>query len=260
MTDSFNTWGLPRSRRRARRPHGIARGAFPCFLSGGGGAYNGAVVSAPPRLILASASPRRKDLLRALGVPFRVLPSRVDEVPRPGESPTRFVARAAFEKAEEVAGRRPSSWVLSADTIVVVDGEILGKPKDLHDAERMLKLLRGRDHIVYTGLCARQNAKKWTRIVQTTITMRPYSDADIAAYIATGNPLDKAAAYAIQHNGFRPVANVSGCYANVMGLPLCHLARTLRAMKVEPMADVPTACQSHLRYSCPVFADILSRG
>jgi predicted house-cleaning NTP pyrophosphatase (Maf/HAM1 superfamily) len=125
----------------------------------------------------------------------------------------------------------------------------------------MLRALRGRTHQVYTAIAlmdvSRHAGQPLSDLATTEVPMRNYADDEIAAYIASGDPLDKAGAYAIQHDGFHPVAELRGCFANVMGLPLCHLARALRAMKVEPIADVPTVCQSYLRYRCPVFADIL---
>lgn len=207
-------------------------------------------------LILASTSPRRRELVKLFGLDFKFVAVEIDESPRAGEPARELVERLSRAKAEQAAREHRDAFVIAADTIVALDGEIIGKPKDLHDAERMLKQLRGRDHFVYSGLTAIQDTRQWTQIAQTTVRMRDYTDAEIAAYVATNDPLDKAAAYAIQHNHFRPVAQIDGCQANVMGLPLCHMYLALKRFGV--IADKPDrACQQHLNIVCPVARTIL---
>ena len=212
-------------------------------------------------LLLASQSPRRRALLALLGLPFRIVPAEVDERPRSGEDPQKYVSRLAEAKARAVAHLTSPGWlVLGADTAVVDGDDILGKPANAEEAIRLLKRLRGRNHQVYTALALLDPAQE--RCVRdlcvTQVPMRAYTDEEIAAYVATGDPLDKAGAYAIQHAGFRPVEAIDGCYANVMGLPLCHLVRTLRAFGVTPHQDVPRACQAALGYACPVFSGLSS--
>ena len=193
----------------------------------------------PVRLILASASPRRAELLRAAGIHFDVLIANVDESVRPGETPAQHVARLAEEKALRVlpeAGNRP---VLGADTVVVVDGEILGKPADAADARRMLRTLAGRQHQVMTGVALIAEPAKTVHVSGagaaayvpdsitvndgidvTTVEFAPLSDAEIAAYVRSGEPMGKAGAYAIQGLASRFVTRIEGSYSNVVGLPV----------------------------------------
>ena len=144
---------------------------------------------------------------------------------------------------------------------MVIDGDILGKPADGAEATSMLRRLRGRTHQVYTGIAVLDMAGGHLRsdLCVTDVPMRCYADDEIEAYVSTGDPLDKAGAYAIQHPGFQPVAGMAGCYASVMGLPLCHLTRLLREADILPQADIPEACQAFLQYDCPVFSDILGK-
>src|SRR5512143_4261238 len=169
------------------------------------------------RMILASESPRRRELLAAVGVPFRVVPSGVDEIPRPGESPARFVRRAALDKGE--AAMHPSSFVLSADTIVVYDGRILGKPKDRAEARRMLSRLAGREHRVHTAICLLCRARGYRDLGTevTRVRFRPLTAAEIAAYARTGECDDKAGAYAAQGAGMLLIDRVAGSFSNVVG-------------------------------------------
>ncbi len=193
---------------------------------------------------------------------FSVIVSNADESQLPGESPRDYVTRLAEVKTRTSAAQaRPEHIVIGSDTSVVVDGSILGKPADMADAVRMLRLLRGRTHQVYTGIAVlRMHDKRLlTDVCITDVPMRNYSDEEIDAYVLTGDPLDKAGAYAIQHPRFQPVASMSGCYASVMGLPMCHLVRLLRQLDVQPRDDVPASCQSFLNYSCPV-SDAILRG
>jgi nucleoside triphosphate pyrophosphatase len=213
--------------------------------------------------LLASGSPRRRELLALLNLPFGTASADVDESPQQGEPPAQMVARLAQAKAWAVARaawQPDAALVIAADTTVSLEGDPLGKPADEADAVRMLRALRGRTHQVHTAimLLDTHTHHEHSDLATTDVPMRNYGEDEIAAYIATGDPLDKAGAYAIQHAGFHPVARMHGCFANVMGLPLCHLARTLRAAGIEPPANVPSACQSHISYPCPVFADILS--
>ena len=181
------------------------------------------------QLILASESPRRKELLSALGVPFLVMPSGVDEVPFPGEAPARFAMRAAKDKGTEVAQKHPFSWVLSADTIVVIDGKILGKPKDRADARRMLAMLAGREHRVYTSvslLCGKRGYKDAGTEV-TRVVFRPLTRSEIAAYARTGECDDKAGAYAAQGAGMLLIDRIAGSFSNVVGLPMTRVVSML---------------------------------
>lgn len=213
--------------------------------------------------LLASGSPRRRELLALLNLPFGIASADVDESPQEGEPPAQMVARLAQAKARAVARavRQPdAAFVIAADTTVSLEGSPLGKPADEADAVRMLRVLRGRTHQVHTAITLLDTRADHalSDLATTDVPMRDYSEDEIAAYVATGDPLDKAGAYAIQHAGFHPVDQMHGCFANVMGLPLCHLTRTLHAAGIVPPADVPAACQSHIGYQCPVFADILS--
>jgi len=213
-----------------------------------------------PTLVLASNSPRRRELLGLGGWEFAVRPADVDESPLPGEAPGDYVLRLARSKAAAcAAGARPGEVVLAADTTVAVDGDILGKPGDAAEAAGMLERLRGRKHQVYTGLAILRPAdgKLVTDLCVTDVPMRAYRDDEVQAYVASGDPLDKAGAYAIQHPGFHPVEKLTGCYASVMGLPLCHLVRSLDKLGIPPLLDVPAGCQSALNYPCPISAAVL---
>lgn len=215
-----------------------------------------------PRFLLASGSPRRRELFALLGWPFDATSADVDELPRGDETPTQTALRLAQAKASTVASASPGEVIIvAADTIVSLDQVPLGKPRDDTDAARMLRALRGRIHQVHTAitLVNTHTGQTLSDLATTDVPMRDYGDDEIATYIASGDPMDKAGAYAIQHVGFHPVSNLRGCFANVMGLPLCHLTRTLRAMGIEPRVDVPAVCQLHTHYVCPVFADILNQ-
>ena len=196
--------------------------------------YNGEDVASPPTLILASSSPRRDALMRAVGIPFRVVPSRVEEVPARGEAPRRFVRRAAREKGEEVAGRYPESFVLAADTIVVVSGLILGKPKDPEDGARMLGLLAGREHLVHTAvfLLRMRDGYRDEACETTRVRFRVLSRREIAAYLRTGETGDKAGAYAAQGTGNLLIDRIVGSYTNVVGLPMTRVVEMLLRAKL----------------------------
>ncbi len=194
-----------------------------------------------PYVILASASPRRRELLRLLDVEFEVRPSTVQERQLPGESGTSFVARLAREKAEDVARSfqqaPPGAVVLGADTEVILDDQVLGKPQsDAHAAE-MLRRLAGCAHDVITGMCLVPLAPGTRALLVEVISTRVYfgamSENDIAAYVASGEPRDKAGAYAIQGGAARFIERIEGCYYNVMGLPVAALYRLLRRVELE---------------------------
>ena len=212
-------------------------------------------------LVLASNSPRRKELLSLGGQDYRVLPADVNETPIPGENPREYVARLSVEKASVAAKAIPDeeAVILAADTTVVFDGHILGKPADAAEARQMLNELRGKDHLVYTALALLRLPEKslFTDFAETKVPMRDYSDTEIEAYVESGDPLDKAGAYAIQHAGFHPVAHMQGCFANVIGLPLCHLQRSLQKWGISFDTSLSFACQAHLSYNCPVTTSIL---
>lgn len=170
-------------------------------------------------LVLASASPRRRDLLGQLGLSFTICAADIDETPHPGEAPEAYVRRLAREKAQAVAGRFPGTWVLAADTTVVLGPELLGKPRDAAEARGMLSRLSGRTHEVHTGVAIAGRAGDST-VVRTRVTFRTLSAGEIDWYVGTGEPLDKAGSYAIQGKGGFMVASVEGSPTNVIGLPL----------------------------------------
>jgi MAF protein len=213
-----------------------------------------------PRLVLASRSPRRYELLRLLGLPFEVMAADVRETPRAGERPAELVSRLSRAKADGAQlVDRNDALLIGCDTVVVLKDDILGKPRGANEAGAILRRLRGRSHFVYSAVTLLDPVgRAATELAETRLTMRAYSDAEIWAYVASGDPLDKAGGYAIQHEGFHPVARVEGCYASVMGLPLCHLARGLRNWDVEPATDVPTACQAHTGHRCAVYREIMT--
>ena len=192
-------------------------------------------------LVLASASPRRQELLRNAGISFTVHPTNIPELPWPGEKPRECAERLAREKVQAVLGQHPGRLVLGADTIVVVEGEILGKPRDEGDAMRMLHLLSGRTHQVITGVCLglRTGNQKLetefedTRSQTTLVTMIPLSDEDIRSYIATGEPMDKAGAYAIQGLPSRWIPRIDGDYFNVVGLPVALVFTMLQEHELD---------------------------
>jgi len=217
-------------------------------------------VTEKPFLILASNSPRRRQLLTLAGWKFSVLPADVDESQFPhGESPTEYVLRLAETKALAIQADA-DQVILAADTTVVDGMDILGKPKDSADAIAMLKRLRGHTHQVYTGvaLLRLSDGLLLKDLCVTDVPMRDYSDEEILAYVQTGDPLDKAGAYAIQHPQFHPVADISGCSASVMGLPVCHVILLMRKMDIQPNADFFAGCETLLEYRCPVSNKILN--
>ena len=183
-------------------------------------------------IILASKSPRRQELLKLLGVEFTIETADIDEHMDPDLPPQREVSRVAARKAAKIAEKHPDDLVIASDTIVVVDGRILGKPKDEADAFSMLRLLSGRRHEVMTGLCVRQGARETCETVITAVQFRALSDAEIRAYIETSEPMDKAGAYGIQGRASVFVTGIEGDYFSVMGLPVCRLCQCLRTFGV----------------------------
>ena len=202
--------------------------------------------------ILASKSPRRRQLLAALGLEFTVDAADVDETPFPGEAPDALVCRLCREKAAAVAARHPDEVVLAADTLVVLDGALLGKPADALEAVAMLTSLRDCVHVVYTAVCVMRDAQVETRVSATDVKMRAYTDAEIEAYVETGDPLDKAGAYGIQDPQFAPVASWDGCYSAVMGLPMGLAAEMLARAEVATVGDVIAACETMTGDRCCV--------
>lgn len=215
-------------------------------------------------LILASNSPRRKELLSLAGIPFTVRPAQLDESILAGESPPTYVRRMAESKAWAVQARMDGQFdshtlVLAADTIVVHQADILGKPENPQMAREILQRLRNCSHQVLTSLAVIRltDCQMLSQVVISDITMRDYSGEELEAYIASGDPMDKAGAYAIQHAGFHPVERVQGCYANVVGLPLCHLASMLQTMGVTALDTITQTCQQHLDIPCPLYLQMV---
>lgn len=194
-------------------------------------------MSAPPRLVLASGSPRRRELLARLGVEFEVRPTETDEQPLPGEAPAALARRLALAKARAAA--RPGEIALGADTDVALDGEIFGKPRDAAEARRMLRRLAGRAHQVWSGVALVEGGaegREAVEVVRSDVRFRELSDDEIAAYAASGEPLDRAGAYAIQGGAAPFVAELAGELDNVVGLPLAATARLLARFGLLPAA------------------------
>lgn len=193
------------------------------------------------RIVLASASPRRRELLAALGLPFEVRPSHVDESTEEVD-PAVVAESLARRKAEAIAARQPDALVIGSDTVVVLDGRLLAKPADAAEAREMLTALRGRPHEVVTGVAGALDGQVLARHDRTTVRMRDYTDEQIEAFIDTGSPFDKAGGYAIQDEAFAPVQRFEGCRCNVIGLPLSTLRGLLARFGVEtpvPVVDCP---------------------
>jgi septum formation protein len=218
-------------------------------------------------LVLASNSPRRKQLLSLGGWAFTVIPAVLDEQQLEGENPQEYVLRMAAAKARAVAGQAPpNAVIIAADTTVVESGEILGKPSDAAEAEAMLRRLRGRTHQVHTALVLfrPEDGRLLSEVCSSDVTMRDYADEEMRVYIASGDPFDKAGAYAIQHITFNPVENLAGCYTNVVGLPLCRLMQMLPRMGFLQTSHLPFACldvqqkKCSLQMECSITPKILS--
>jgi len=206
----------------------------------------------PPRLILASESPRRRELLALLELPFETRGSGVDEKIRTGESPNQSAERLAVEKARAVTENRNSGIVLAADTVIDLEGTLLGKPVDPADARRILSLISGRTHRVITGVAAycRETDTLLSNAVETEVTIQPLSPVLIEAYIQSGEPMDKAGAYAIQGAGGRLVESISGCYNNVVGFPLCQVLAFLKLLGFAP-ENPQASCRDPDGFLCP---------
>ena len=192
-------------------------------------------------IILASQSPRRRELLGQMGLTqFIIRPALGAEIADPGLTPARLVEALSRQKAEEVAGRsEPGDLIIAADTVVAVDGTVLGKPRDEAHAREMLSLLSGREHTVYTGVTVRRDGQVLTGHEATRVRFRPLSPAEIDAYVRSGEPMDKAGAYGIQGLGALLVEGIEGDYCNVVGLPVCRLGRMLLEFGVDLLAGAP---------------------
>jgi septum formation protein len=191
----------------------------------------------PQRFILASSSPRRRELLTGIGLAFDVIPSHVLEVHEEGEPPEVYVSRLSRDKADAIARQHPDAWVIAADTTVMLGDELLEKPADRADAVRMLATIAGRTHIVYTGVTLQKVDADWceTRVAESEVRMLPLSQEDIEWYVETGEPMDKAGSYAVQGIGAMFIDSIHGSYTNVVGLPLATLFQMLRRAGIDPL-------------------------
>ncbi len=228
--------------------------------------YNrGVTAQLPNPIILASASPRRRQLLEQLGVDFEVRPSNVNEDPLPGETPLETQRRITLDKAASVLNaerlvpndqhlalstRRLDITIIACDTTVLLDGDMLNKPADEAEAWAMLRRLRGRTHYVQSCVVVMRAGRVFDDVQVSEVVMRAYGDDEIAAYIATGDPFDKAGGYAVQHARFAPVAHVKGCPLNVIGLPLCMLSE-----RVANLPDCAPVCAAWSGAACPAHAE-----
>lgn len=197
-------------------------------------------------------------------MPFETAIADVNEVPHTAETPADLACRLSAAKARAVAAAAGAddAIVIAGDTVVSLDGDVLGKPRDPSEAAEMLVRLRSRPHTVYSAVALRDtgNGQLASDLAETRVFMRDYTVDEMAVYIASGDPRDKAGGYAIQHEEFHPVERIEGCYLNVVGLPLCHIIRNLRRWGIEPDQDVPAACQAYTGRMCPVYEGILAGG
>ncbi len=210
---------------------------------------------------LASNSPRRREMLAWAGWPLETISSNGDETMLAEEAPEQYVRRVAQLKSRGDLGRASGSdIIISADTIVVFAGRILGKPKDAPDAVAMLTAMRAREHWVMTAIAVRRADQENARLelCRSKVRMRAYSDAEIQSYVDSGDALDKAGAYAIQDRAFHPAESFAGCMASVMGMPLCHLERLLRRDADYEWTDWPSICQKKLEYTCPITSRVMA--
>jgi septum formation protein len=209
---------------------------------------------------LASASPRRRQILGWTGINFQSISMDIDESVKGSEKGEDYVRRLAIEKAKKAADTLSSEGlVIAADTTVVLGNAIFGKPVDRAEATRMLTSLRNQKHEVITALVIFKKGESSfiAECCISKIQMRNYSDEEIQTYVNTDDPLDKAGAYAIQHPQFDPVINFQGCFASVMGMPLCHLERNLREKNGYQKREMHTICQKFLRYTCPIHQRVM---
>jgi len=193
------------------------------------------------RFILASSSPRRRELLGSIGLRFDIIPSEIPEQRGQAETPEEYVARLSREKARAVAEKNPSRWVIAADTTVALDDHILEKPADAEDAKRMLAMIAGHTHVVYTGVTLKRLDQNYldTHVATSEVRMLPMTAHDIEWYVKTGEPLDKAGAYAAQGVGGMFIDSIHGSYTNVVGLPLALLFQMLRKAGIDPLYNHP---------------------
>lgn len=213
---------------------------------------------------LGSQSPRRRALVKLLGLPVRSLAADADEDSITEPDPALNVILTAELKTAVISQSLatqppPGSLLITADTTVTLAGRMLNKPADEQEARDMLQAMRARTHEVYSGYVVTDldSGKQVKGVHTAVVTMRHYSDAEIGAYIATGDPMDKAGAYAIQHPSFRPVARLDGCFLSVMGLPLCDLIQVLRGFDLPLQVDLTAVAKAHQQYSCPILKDIV---
>jgi len=201
-------------------------------------------------LVLASNSPRRSALIKQIGLPFEVVGTTVDEEFHPHESPQDHAVRLAGEKSEHISLCRPHQWIIGADTIVLAEGKALGKPRDPADARRMLQIISGRQHRVITAFCIRNTSRGIcaSTMVETDVVIKDLSPREIAAYISTGEPMDKASAYGAQGIGSFMIREIRGSYTNVVGLPTCELVEELLGLGV---IRIDSAANSEIILSTP---------
>jgi len=210
---------------------------------------------------LASNSPRRREILTWAGWQLETISSNSDESRLEDEAPEQYVRRVANLKSRvDLPKASDSDIIISADTIVVFDGMILGKPKNAQDAITMLAAMCAKDHWVMTAIAVRRADEKSARLelCRSKVRMRAYADAEIQSYVESGDPMDKAGAYAIQDCRFHPAEGFAGCMASVMGMPLCHLERLLRQDADYAWTDWPSICQKKLEYTCPVTSRVMT--
>ena len=209
----------------------------------------------PVQVVLASSSPRRQAFLRDLKLPFTVIPADIDETPLPGEAPAMLALRLASHKAQLVAAKFDAgerTVIIAADTVVALGDMLLGKPEDKADASRMLFLLRNCAHEVHSAVSVLDSATGQTETVvnTTTVWMRRYSDMEVALYVRSGDPMDKAGAYAIQHPTFEPARVINGCLSGVIGLPLGDLRDLLAHVGITLSTDVVPVCEAQTHFRC----------
>ncbi|MDO9545998.1 MAG: Maf family protein [Pelolinea sp.] len=210
---------------------------------------------------LASNSPRRKEMLAWVNWDWEASAANIDESKHPEETAREYVVRLAAEKANfPILEIKPQDIVIAADTIVVLDENILGKPVNKEQAIEMLTSLSGRGHLVMTAIAIRSgdHTRFQQEMCKTRVQMRNYSHQEISIYVASGDPMDKAGAYAIQNDSFHPVVGFKGCYASVMGMPLCHLERSFRDFPDYDPKEMAKICQNHLKYTCPITDSVMA--
>ena len=211
-------------------------------------------------LVLASQSPRRSELLKLIGKPFHVEPANIDEDKQKNELPYSYAKRLALSKSLKVAEKHQNdSIVIGADTIVVHNNNVVGKPASNEEACQILMKLRGKTHQVVTAVAIHYSKSGNTsqELCETNVQMRNMTEEEVADYISTGDSIDKAGAYAIQNVKFQPAMTLGGCMANVIGLPLCHITRALNQNNIHVDKDIAEKCQDHIGYDCPVYTSIL---